>query len=94
MISEDHVDVPGTHAVLLAALDPSYGQRVTLENQGSVPVYIGDENVATDSGLELAASGELQIIQVTLGAGESLWGITDGDNTVSVQVLRNFLSES
>jgi hypothetical protein len=93
-IDQDHVTV-STVPTLLAALDPSTGERVHLKNIGSEACYIGNDGVSPSNGFELAAASvppnEESVAVIELAGGESVWGAVAAGTTV-VEVLRNFLS--
>lgn len=84
-LTSNQYAVDGT-AVLLVDQSPS-GVRLTLHNidQGN-PIYVnGQSTVSSVTGFRVDAK---QIVQLTLNAGEQLWGIAGAGQTATIAIIR------
>ena len=71
-----------TSATLIVPSDPD-GCSVIVKNTGDKKVYLGPVGVTSSTGFELASTGT-NTLELVLGPGEALYGITaSGNCTVS-----------
>lgn len=85
-VKGSRVDVDQTPTLLTSApSDSSSRQVVALRNtHATESVDLGDAEVEYGSGYELIAGGQ---VEMDLGSGESLYGIANTGQTVTVHVL-------